>query len=205
VIIVNFKRYPEADGERAVLLAGICKKLTQELNVPIIPVPQEKDLEACAAIGIDCWTQKFVSDPRLHNGTLLNHSDFRLSLEQLKQEVDLSRSRGDKVCVCTATLEETVAFLQLNPDLLAYEPPELIGSQTTSVALAEPEVIGRSAEACLQIGIPLLVGAGVKSANDVTVSLKQGAVGILVASAVVQASNPEEKLRELAQAFNMRA
>lgn len=202
MIVVNFKRYPEAEGANAVRLAQICKKTASELQLPIIPAVQEKDIAACIEAGIECWSQKFVPEQTSHAGTLINHSDFRLAAAQLKEELYLSKARGDKTCVCTETYEETVEFLMLSPDFLAYEPPELIGSQTTSVAQAKPDVIGKAADACLQIGIPLLVGAGIKSAQDVSVSLKQGAVGILVASAVVQSSNPEEKLRELASAFS---
>lgn len=204
MIVVNFKRYPEADGDKAVLLAAICKKLSEEFKLPIIPVPQEKDLIACLALETDCWSQKFLSQGG-HSGTLLNHSDFRLSTEQLKEELSLSRNRGEKVCICAETYDEVIANLLLTPDLLAYEPPELIGSKTSSVAKSQPEVIGKTADACLQMGIPLLVGAGIKSAEDVRVSLQRGAVGVLVASAVVQAADQEQALRELIHGFSMKA
>jgi triosephosphate isomerase len=45
------------------------------------------------------------------------------------------------------------------------------------------------------------VGAGIKEAEDVRVSLKLGSVGIAVASGIVKAENPKEKVMELARAF----
>ena len=49
--------------------------------------------------------------------------------------------------------------------------------------------------------VPILVGAGIHSAEDVKVSLKLGAKGILISSYIVKSKNPEEKLTELAKCF----
>jgi triosephosphate isomerase len=205
VILVNFKRYPQAAGENAVKLASICQKLTQEFGFPIIPIPDAPDISLCTKMGIECWTQKFEPNLTQQTGTLLNHSDFRLSRPILKEELYLSITRGDKVCVCSETFEETVELLQNQPHFLAYEPPELIGSKSTSVAEAQPEVIGKAAAECKRAGTPFMVGAGIKSKQDVVTSIKQGAMGILVASAVVEAADQEQKLRELANAFSMKS
>lgn len=206
MIVVNFKRYPEAAGQFAIQLAKICKKLSSEFGIEIIPVPQLSDLRACIQdVGIACWTQKFEPAADMQSGTLLNHSDFRLDEKHMHEEILASRARGDKVCVCTQTFAETTTMLLAKPDYVAYEPPELIGSKTTSVAQAQPEVIGNTAVLCKQAGIPLLVGAGIKSAEDVVVSLRQGATGVLVASDVVLANDQEKELRELAQAFSIQA
>lgn len=205
MIVVNFKRYPEASGDKAVALAKICLQLQQETGVIIIPVPQAQDLMACVALGIKCWTQRFEAKESDQEGTLLNHSDYRLERKILTEEFHLSKSRGDKICICAASLPETKEFLDLNPDFLAYEPPALIASKTSSVAEAEPEIINQGAQVCLAAKIPFLVGAGIKSTKDVEVSLKMGAVGVLVASAVVQAQNQEQKLRELVAGFKIKA
>ncbi len=205
MIIVNFKRYPEASGDRAVALAKVCLQIQQETGVTIVPVPQAKDLAACVALGIKCWTQRFEANESLQKGTLLNHSDYRLEKNILKEEYYLSGSRGDKICICAASLPEAKELVSYKPDFLGYEPPEFIGSKTMSVADAKPEVIGLTAQACKEAGVPLLVGAGIKSANDIKISLKMGAVGVLVATDIVLAVDPAKELRELALAFNMKA
>lgn len=201
MIVVNFKRYPQAAGENAVALAKICLKLQQETGVTIIPVPTAEDLVACTEVGIKCWTQRFEAKESIQKGTLLNHSDFRLERHVLQDEFYLSKSRGDKICLCTASLPETKELISLKPEYLLYEPPSLIGSTTTSVAKSEPEIIGQAAHECKQNNIPLLVGAGIKSTEDVRVSLERGAIGVGVASAIVLADDQEKKLRELLDAF----
>jgi triosephosphate isomerase len=49
--------------------------------------------------------------------------------------------------------------------------------------------------------IPILVGAGVKNAQDVKVSLKRGAKGFVISSAVVLADNPKQVLEDLIKGF----
>ncbi len=50
-------------------------------------------------------------------------------------------------------------------------------------------------------GMPIIIGAGVHSAADVKAGLEFGAKGVLVATDVVLAEDPEKELRELASAF----
>jgi triosephosphate isomerase len=49
--------------------------------------------------------------------------------------------------------------------------------------------------------IPVLCGAGVKNGEDVRKAKELGAKGILVASGVVKAENPEEAIRDLLEGF----
>lgn len=140
--MVNFKRYPEASGEKAEKLCRICQQVSQETGVKIYPCPQVVDLPQCTQLGIECWTQRFEPAHLAQKGTLLNHSDYRLERSILEEEVYLSVSRGDKVCICTANPEETEDLLKLKPTYFGYEPPELIGSVTTSVAQSKPEDSG---------------------------------------------------------------
>lgn len=201
MIIVNFKRYLEASGQNAVVLASICHKLSLEYSLPIIAVPTVADLAACLATGAECWTQKFEQDAVSATGTLLNHSDYRLETSILALQISQCRDRNYKICLCSANPDEVPELLNLRPDMLAYEPPALIGSKTSSVAQAEPNIIGDIAQIAKTAGISLLVGAGIKSALDIKVSLNQGAVGILVATDVVKADNQEQALRELVDGF----
>ena len=88
----------------------------------------------------------------------------------------------------------------LNPDFLAYEPPELIGG-TISVATSQPEIIAKASVITKEAGIPLIVGAGINSCNDVKKSLEFGAVGVAVASDVIKSSNPRDELMDLTEGF----
>ena len=89
----------------------------------------------------------------------------------------------------------------LNPDFISYEPPELIGNKDTSVATAKADVIAQAVEISKKSGIPLIVGAGVHSALDVKKCLSLGAVGIAVASDVMNALDPKKELLDLTEGF----
>ncbi|MCH7641053.1 triose-phosphate isomerase, partial [Patescibacteria group bacterium] len=113
----------------------------------------------------------------------------------------LSRCKdvGLKTLVFADAVDEARVVAKFKPDYIGYEPPELVGSKTTSVALSKPEVIEEVVEA-----IPdtlVVVGAGVKHVNDVKVSLERGSKGIALSSSVVLAENPKKVLEDLVSGF----
>jgi len=132
-------------------------------------------------------------------GTLLNHSEYKLPIEVINEIVKRCRALKLKVLVCSDSFEETKAIVASKPDLIAYEPPEFIGSRTESVSSAKPGVIKDFVKEIKEI--PVLVGAGVRSQKDVKIALKLGAKGILVATDVVLAKDPQKELLDLAGGF----
>lgn len=190
MLVINFKKY--VSDEKALELAKICKKVSDETGVKIIICVQPEDIYS----EIECWSQKPEGFEYPFSGTLVNHSDNRIvEWPEIKP--------GIQVCLCTKDAPETEKLISKKPNFILYEPLELIGSETTSVALSKPEVISEVAEICKRQNISLIVGAGVKSGEDVRISLQRGAVGVGVSSAVVKALDPEKELRELAEAFKM--
>jgi triosephosphate isomerase len=82
--------------------------------------------------------------------------------------------------------------------MIAGEPPELIGGDI-SVTSADPGIVKDTVSAveAVDANIPVLCGAGVKTGEDVRAALELGAKGVLLASGVVKASDPEAVLRDL--------
>jgi len=211
---VNFKTYPEATGEKAAALAKICFKVGRQTGQTIIPLVQAVDLYRVKKEAGDLfWTQHldwfeagahtgWISPEAVlaagASGTLLGHSEHQLPPGTIKRTIKRVREldKNFQVMVCARTLGQLEKRVFLKPDFLAYEPPELIGGEI-SVSQAQPGVIRKAKRICHQKGIPLVVGAGVNSAQDVLLAKKLGAAGVLVSSAVVLAKNPEEKLREM--------
>ena len=103
--------------------------------------------------------------------------------------------------VFAANLAELDKVAELKPTFVAYEPPELVGSKTTSVAEAKPEVIAKAVEITKNHDLPLIVGAGIKSADDVRKSLELGAVGVAVASDIVAAKDPKKEILDLTEGY----
>lgn len=217
MIFINFKTYPAASYAHAVSLANLCYSVARQTDISITPIVQAIDLSSVTEeTQTKPWLQHLDPyEPGSHTGfvpveqateygavgTLLNHSEHQIPFDQLVKTVERIREIRPQfhLMICVPDMKQLEKALMLHPDYIAYEPPELIGSMTGSVASEKSNII---AEAAKEVGdIPLIVGAGVKSAEDVTVSLEKGASGILVASAVVKAENQEQKLVELAKAF----
>ncbi len=209
VILINFKTYPQATGERAEILAKICEAVAQESGADIRVAVQAADLyRVSQSVSIPVYAEHVDPiDPGRNTGyilpedvkaegavgTLLNHSEHRLEWEVLERAVKEAKAAGLRVVVCAETPEEGAKIARLEPEFVAVEPPALIGG-TVSVSTAEPEIIK---EAVLKSSVPVLVGAGVHTGEDVKIALALGAAGVLVASGVVKAEDQEAALRAL--------
>lgn len=216
MIIINFKTYPESTGKNAIKLARTIKEVSDNSGVEIIACPQQVDLRSVVDIlPRSTWAQSVDGMERGRatgwfpveiakeigaTGTLLNHSEHKLTSGQLGEAINRAKHLDLTTTVLADSVAEARAASLLYPDFVGYEPPELIASKETSVAKAKPSVIKDVVE-----GIPntkVVVGAGVKDSEDVRVSLKLGAVGVVLASAVVKSDDPKKILLELAQAFS---
>lgn len=216
MIFVNFKTFEQGIGDKALGLVKTLEEVSIQTGIKIIPVVNSLDLQAVVEkTNLEVWIQHI--DPvtfgahtgsilpeevaqKGAKGTFLNHSEHKVkTFEELEQSVKRAREVGLKILVFASTLDELKLVSTLSPDYLSYEPPQLIGSTTVSVAQAQPEVIGQAAE--VTGGVPLIVGAGVHSADDVRTSIKLGAMGIAVATDIVKAEDPKKELMDLIEGF----
>jgi len=218
MIFVNYKTYEEGTGKRAVDLTKILEEVAHETQVKIIPVVQAGDVkEIVNSTKLEVWVQKIdavefgahtgsiipeavFEDGAL--GTFLNHSELRFeNFEDLAKASDRAKSVGLKTLIFVNDIQELKNITSLSPNYLAYEPPELVGSSTVSVSTAKPEVIKEAAEIAKLAGIPLIVGAGIHSAEDIRKSLELGAVGFAVASSILLSEDPRREILALTEGF----
>jgi triosephosphate isomerase len=120
--------------------------------------------------------------------------------EKLRESIDRAKEIRLRTVVCANTPDFAKVVAKFSPNYIAVEPPELIGG-TVSVSTAKPEVITNSLKVVGKI--PLLVGAGIKSKEDVKKGIQLGASGVFVASAVMKALNPEKIVKELAEGLHV--
>jgi len=216
MILVNFKLYKEIFGDGAIKLAEICQKVAKKTGVKIIPVVTALDaVRIKEKLGIDevylqsvdevvdgaktGFISPFQADKLEIKGTLINHSEHRVKPGSIKKMLK-NWPKNFKSVVCISTLGQAEGWAKnIKPDIIAYEPKELIGSKDKSVATEKPEMIKKIVEKYPKI--PVLVGAGIHSKEDVKVSLKLGARGILISSFIVKSKDPEKELLEIASAF----
>ena len=99
--------------------------------------------------------------------------------------------------------DEAREIAKFEPTAIAYEPPELIGGDI-SVSSAKPEIVKEFCDIVKNGSKSLpLIGAGIKTSEDVKKSVELGSEGILVASGVMKAEDTKEVISELAEALNL--
>ncbi len=212
LIIVNFKAYDNAIGEKAEKLAIICQEVAEENDVTIMIAVQPSDIfRVSKKVSIPVLSEHIDPiEPGAHTGyilakdikengavgTLLNHSEHRMRIDEIEKAIDIAKKYNLITVVCASNDEIAEASAVFNPDFIAVEPPELIGTNV-SVSKARPELIRNSINKVKAIkDIPVLCGAGIKTKEDVKRAIELGAKGILVASAVTLSKNPKKILDE---------
>ncbi|MBW2996761.1 triose-phosphate isomerase [Candidatus Woesearchaeota archaeon] len=213
-IIVNFKTYKQATGERAVNLAKVCEKVAKEKKVGIIVAVQNVDLfHVSAEVSIPVYaehldpvkygahTGKDLPEALVENGAtgvIINHSEDKEELADIEEAIKRANNVGLQTIVCAPTANSSEAIAALSPDMVAVEPPELIGGDV-SVSKAKPELISDTVKLVHNVDekIPVLCGAGIKDHEDVKIAMKLGCKGILIASGVTKADDPEKALLDL--------
>lgn len=218
IIVVNFKTYAEATGRKALELAKECERTSLETEICVGVAPQFVDIPVIAkAVSIPVFAQHI--DPIKPGsstghilpeavkeagavGTLINHSERRLRLADIDAAVTRAREVGLTSLVCTNNSPVSAAAAALKPDMIAVEPPDLIGTGIP-VSKAKPEVVSGTVELVKKVNpdVIVLCGAGITSGEDVAAALRLGTEGVLVASGVVKAQNPYKVLLEFAKAI----
>ncbi|MFH1585186.1 MAG: triose-phosphate isomerase [archaeon] len=203
ITIINFKTYKQ--GKAAIKLA----KEIQKINKDIIIGAQASDIyELTKQTKLKVYAQHV--DPYKPGrytgytipeavkkdgakGTFLNHSEHPLSFWTLRKTIKRCKEVGLKTAVFASTLSKAKRIQWLKPDYIIIEPPELVGGKV-SVSKARPQLIYNVYK---NLKVPFLVGAGIKTREDVMTAMKLGASGIAVSSAITKARNPGKVLGEL--------
>lgn len=213
-IIVNFKAYREVEGSASLRIAQACQEVSEGSGVSIVVCPPVVELaRVSSAVRIPVMSQHvdarqpgsqtgWVTAEMVKSagatGTLVNHSEHRLSQEEIASIVAACKHIDLMTCVCADTADSSGRLAALRPDMVAVEPPELIGGDI-SVTQASPEVVSDAVMKVRAVDprIPVLCGAGVKTGEDVAKALELGAKGVLLASGVVKAKDPKAALQGL--------
>jgi len=218
MIFINFKTYERGTGSEAIRLVNLIDAVSKNTHIKIVPVLQAADIkEVVENSSLEIWAQNIDPvDYGSHTGstlpeavkedgaigTFLNHSEHRFKdFKSLKKATERAHEVGLKTLIFAGDIKELKKVSKLKPTFVSYEPPELVGSKTTSVSESKPDVIAKAVKITDKMGLPLIVGAGIKSKEDVKTSLKLGATGVAVASYVVASDDPKSSLLDLVEGF----
>jgi|TARA_B110000438_G_scaffold94794_1_gene94218 triosephosphate isomerase len=214
IIIVNVKAYEQGYGADGFDLCKIMEEIAIEYNVNLAAAVSAIDLvdfsdnlkipifaQHVDGVNYGSHTGSILPEAVRYSGavgTLVNHAECQMSWEDIEKTINRCKELGLLTILCTADLESSKRGAHLNPDMIAVEPPELIGGDI-SVSTAKPEIISDTVELVKKINsdISVLCGAGVKNQTDVSKAISLGSEGILLASGVVKSSEPRKVLLDL--------
>ncbi|NHW88752.1 MAG: triose-phosphate isomerase [Archaeoglobales archaeon] len=214
MIVINFKAYRESFGRSALELAKLAEEVAEKSGIHIAVAVNYLDLPTIAReVRIDVFSQhvdavEFGSFTGVVNaemikeygakGSILNHSERRMKLADIDFCITKMKALGLVSIVCTNNISTTRAVAALEPDFVAVEPPELIGSGM-AVSKVRPEIVEKSVRAAKEIcrKIKVLCGAGITGYEDYVKALELGADGVLLASGIVKAKDRKKALEEL--------
>ncbi len=211
-LIINFKNYDEVSGQRVVKLAKAAQAVARKLKVEIAVAPTQPALALVARnvkLPIIC---QHVDDQKVGSstgyfvpeiaksygasGSLINHSEHRIEMKQIASLVERLRGLHMTSIVCAREPWEVMEISAFQPDFIAIEPPELIGSGR-AVSKENPAIITKSIEAA-GMRSKVICGAGITGRGDVLKAMELGSRGILVASGIIKASSWVGKIADLA-------
>lgn len=210
-VLVNLKAYdcdPVAIGQAA-------ESVASEYDGTVAVAPQAAHIHTVAETGVQTWAQHV--SPTAHGsntgstlaeatadagarGTLLNHSEQRLTLANIDESLAAAARAGLSTVVCANTPDQIAAVTALGPDAVAVEPPELIGTGTP-VSQADPDIVRDAVAAAERVdsSVDVYCGAGISTGEDVAAAEELGADGVLLASGVAKADDPEVALQDLVE------
>jgi len=212
--MINFKVYPDVEGAKALDIARMCASVSASSGVTVAVCPPVTELGYVSRnVNIPVLSQN--ADPRSPGastgwitpsmikasgatGTLINHAEHKQTMKDIEATLRLCKECDLLTVVCADSVEAAAEIARYHPDMIAVEPPELIGGDI-SVTDADPGIVERTVKAVKDVdnGISVLCGAGVRSGKDVKRALELGADGVLLASGIVKSKDPKASLLDL--------
>ncbi|MFL6478022.1 MAG: triose-phosphate isomerase [Nitrososphaera sp.] len=211
-LIINFKNYEEISAGNALKLAESARQVAEKFQIEIVLAPPPPVLALIAKVIQMPVICQHVDDQKLGPstgfvvpemaksygviGSLINHSEHRMEMSSVARLVKRLRKLDMVSIVCAQDPQEVIEISALEPDFIAIEPPELIGSGR-AVSKENPAIITKSIQAA-GLRSSIICGAGISDRDDVSRAMELGSRGILVASGVIKATPWEKKITELA-------
>ena len=217
MFIINCKNYEEISGDKILKFVKTAEKVSKKYKIKIAIAPPQHLIASVSDSSLTILAQH-VDDKKIGsttgfvipellkkskiNGSIINHSEHRISTSEIKNLIVKLKQLKMISVLCVKNVSEAKKLAKLNPDYIAIEPPELIGSGK-AISKEKPELITKAASAVKNAKnkSKLLCGAGIVSGDDVQKAMELGSKGILVASGIIKAKNWEKIMSEFAKSM----
>jgi len=217
MFVINCKNYEEISGDKIIRFVKSAEKISKKYRVKIAISPPQHLIGLVSNSSIPILAQH-IDDSKIGSttgfvipellkkskvkGSLINHSEHRISSKVIEKLILKLKELKMISILCVKDVAEVKKYVKLNPDYIAIEPPELIGSGK-AVSKEKPELIAKAASIVnnSKNKTKLLCGAGIVSGEDVAKAIELGSEGILVASGIIKAKNQNKVISEFAKAL----
>ena len=217
MFVINCKNYEEIAGDKIIKFVKTAEKISKKYKVKIAISPPQHLIGLVSNSSIPILAQH-IDDSKIGSttgfvipellkkskvkGSLINHSEHRISSKEIEKLIVKLKELKMISILCVKDVAEVKKYVKLNPDYIAIEPPELIGSGK-AVSKEKPELIAKAASIVnnSKNKTKLLCGAGIVSGEDVAKAVELGSEGILVASGIIKAKNWNKVISEFAKAL----
>ena len=217
MFVINCKNYEEIAGDKIIKFVKTAEKVSKKYKVKIAISPPQHLVGLVANSSIPIFAQH-IDDSKIGSttgfiipellkkskvkGSLINHSEHRIPSKEIEKLILKLKELKMISILCVKDVAEVKKYVKLNPDYIAIEPPELIGSGK-AVSKEKPDLISNAAKAVLNAknSTKLLCGAGIVSGEDVVKAIELGSKGILVASGIIKSKNWNSTMSEFAKSM----
>ena len=143
MFVINCKNYEEIAGENIIKFVKIAEKISKKYKIKIAISPPQHLIGVVANSTIPILSQH-IDDSKVGSttgfvipellkkskvkGSLINHSEHRISSKEIEKLVLKLKELKMISILCVKDIAEVKKYVKLNPDYIAIEPPELIGS-----------------------------------------------------------------------------
>jgi len=155
LFIINCKNYEEISGPKILKFVKIAERVSRKYKVKIAIAPPQHLLGQISNSSLPILAQhldtakvgsttgymvpEIVKKSKIQ-GSLINHSEHRISSKEISTLVARLKKLKMISVVCVKNVAEAKKYAKLNPNYIAIEPPELIGSGR-AVSKERPELI----------------------------------------------------------------
>jgi len=217
MFVINCKNDEEVAGDKIIKFVKTAESMSKKYKIKIAISPPQHLIGLVSNSSIPILAQH-VDDSKVGSttgfiipellqkskvkGSLINHSEHRISSKEIEKVILKLKDLKMTSILCVKDVAEVKKYVKLNPNYIAIEPPELIGSGK-AVSKEKPELITKAADAIKNAknSTKLLCGAGIVSGEDVAKAIELGAKGILVASGIIKAKDWSKIMAEFAKSM----
>ncbi|NIG57749.1 triose-phosphate isomerase [Chitinophaga sp. Cy-1792] len=125
-------------------------------------------------------------------GVILNHPEKKLSAGELHACVEKARALDMEMLICATTISEAVELNRYAPHYIGIESEALIGKDDSFTNHC-PDIVE---EARQHIQTDILIGAGIKTPEDLHHVINTGGSGVLVSSLILKSKQPLNTLTD---------